>query len=110
MRLSLIVKKDGTFFMGQFGRIRREPSGVPHSEWIDTIPNDGIIYYTSAFNSERVFITSPKSLAEVLTQKSYTFIKPRQIAKSVGQFLGLGKYYTCESLHPQLNISCHAGS
>lgn len=80
--------------MGQFGRIRKEPSGFPHCEWIDDIPNEGLIYYTSAFNAERIFVTSPKALAEVLTQKSYTFIKPRQIAQSVGQFLGLGTYVT----------------
>jgi len=42
------------------------------------------------FNVERLFITSPKALAEVLTTNSYTFIKPKQFRSGLGRILGIG--------------------
>lgn len=58
--------------------------------WINELPNDGLIYYTNIFNTERLLITSPKGLAEVLVQKSYDFVKPSQIRQSIGRLLGFG--------------------
>ena len=95
-------------FMGHFRRLRKDPSGYPHREWMETIPNEGLIRYFMMvsndttplnvrkpnerlqFNSERVFITSPKLLGEVLTTNSYTFIKPPQLRYGLGQLLGIG--------------------
>ena len=57
----------GNFFNGQFKRINTEPTGEPHRDWINNIPNDGLIYYTSLLNQGRLFITSPQALSEVLT-------------------------------------------
>jgi len=54
------------------------------------VPNSGLIRYEMALNVERVLVTSPKGLAEVMTQKSYDFIKPPQIARSIGRILGIG--------------------
>ena len=82
--------KDGSFFNGQFKRILKEPSGVPHQEWINNIPNDGLIYYTSLLNVERLLITSPQALGEVLTTKSYEFIKPQMLRNGLGRILGTG--------------------
>ena len=59
-------------------------------EWINTVPNDGLIYYTYLFNAERLLITKPKALAEVLVQKNYDFIKPAQIRAGLGRILGVG--------------------
>jgi cytochrome P450 len=42
------------------------------------------------FNMERLLITSPKALGEVLTSKSYNFIKPRQLRAGLGRILGVG--------------------
>lgn len=42
------------------------------------------------FNSERLLVTSPKALGEVLTTKNYEFIKPDQIARGLGRLLGIG--------------------
>jgi hypothetical protein len=58
--------------------------------WINTIPNDGLIRYRFLFNQERIFLTSPKALSEVLVQKSYDFIKPPTFRKGLGQILGVG--------------------
>jgi hypothetical protein len=39
---------------------------------------------------ERLLITSPKALSEVLTTKSYNFVKPRQLRAGLGRILGVG--------------------
>lgn len=43
---------------------------------MDTIPNEGLIYYTSLLNDERILVTKPEGLNEVLTTKVYDFGKP----------------------------------
>jgi hypothetical protein len=39
---------------------------------------------------ERLLITSPKALGEVLTTKSYNFVKPSQLRLGLGRILGIG--------------------
>lgn len=58
--------------------------------WINEIPNQGLIYYTFLFNAERIFVTSPKALAEVLVHKSYDFIKPKAVVGGFRRILGVG--------------------
>lgn len=79
-----------SFFMGQHPRIAAEPSGRPMTDWINTVPNDGLIRYTSMFNADRLLLTSPKALAEVLTNQSYNFVKPERVRLSIGRILGVG--------------------
>jgi len=59
-------------------------------EWASTVPNEGLIRYTHAFNAERVLITSPKALSEVLVTKNYEFIKPAQFRTGLARLLGVG--------------------
>lgn len=59
-------------------------------EWLNTVPNDGIIYYKAQFNTERVLVASPKALADVLVNNSYDFVKPVQLAQTIGRILGIG--------------------
>ncbi|KAI0152554.1 cytochrome P450 [Hypoxylon sp. NC0597] len=82
--------KGGSWLMGHFKEIRTKPSGIPMREWIATIPNDGIIRYLAAFNQERLLITSPKALAEVLVTKNYDFQKPGNIRFGLSRLLGVG--------------------
>lgn len=76
--------------MGHFGTIFREPTGRPQREWIDQVPNDGVIHYDSVFNEPRVFVTNPKGLAEVLVHKNYEFIKPERLRTGISRILGVG--------------------
>lgn len=78
-------------------RLVSQPPGVIHKaemlilpRRVNNIPNDGIIRYLGLFNTERLLITSPKALGEVLTKKNYDFIKPDQIARGLGRLLGIG--------------------
>ena len=63
---------------------------MPHQDWINSVSNDGLIYYTSLLNEERLLITSPQALGEVLTQKSYDFIKPKLLRNGLARVLGVG--------------------
>lgn len=63
---------------------------MPHQEWINSIANDGLIYYTSVLNAERILLTSPQALNEVLTTKSYEFIKPSLLRNGLGRIIGNG--------------------
>ncbi|ORY66350.1 cytochrome P450 97B3 [Pseudomassariella vexata] len=80
----------GGFFMGQFKRIAAEPTGIPMRDWVTNVPNEGLIRYTSLFNMERLLITSPKALSEVLVTRNYDFEKPSQFRNSIGRILGIG--------------------
>ncbi|KAI9715409.1 MAG: hypothetical protein M1828_000869 [Chrysothrix sp. TS-e1954] len=80
----------GSLVIGHFQRIYREPIGVPQREWTKTVPNDGLIYYRSLFNAPRVIPTSAQALREVLSEKSYEFVKPDQLSRGLGQILGNG--------------------
>lgn len=82
--------RDNAFFMGQWSKIVKEPSGIPMRQWINEIPNDGLIRYRHMFNRDRVLVTSPKALGEVLVTKSYDFIKPDFVSTGIGRILGIG--------------------
>ncbi|KAK1837313.1 cytochrome P450 4V2 [Podospora conica] len=82
-----------SWWAGQFPTIRRDPTGVPQLNWINSVPNDGVIRYLGLFNEERLFITSPKALAEVLTIKNYDFEKPRVLRFFLGRILGIGLFF-----------------
>ncbi|KAL2351287.1 cytochrome P450 [Cryomyces antarcticus] len=75
---------------GHASRILKEPSGAPFREWVEHVPNDGLIRYKFLFNKERVLLTSPKALGEVLVTKNYEFIKPPHLRSGLGRILGIG--------------------
>jgi cytochrome P450 len=58
--------------------------------WVKDIPNDGIIRFRGFFNADRLMLTGPKSLQEVLSQKSYDFEKPHPVRHFLGKILGDG--------------------
>ncbi|KAK7887926.1 hypothetical protein LTR67_009320 [Exophiala xenobiotica] len=80
----------GSLFSGQWSTLVKEPSGIPPRRWANEIPNNGLIRYLHLFNRERLLLTSPQALSEVLTTKSYDFIKPKLLTEGIGQVLGVG--------------------
>ncbi|KAH6671278.1 cytochrome P450 monooxygenase-like protein [Halenospora varia] len=79
-----------SWWNGQAAAIFKEHTGAPMARWVNTIPNEGLIAYRGLFNIERVMPTSPQALSEVLTLKSYDFIKPSQVVTTLGRILGVG--------------------
>lgn len=66
----LPTPSDNDFFLGQTKSIFREAGGRPMRRWIETVPNEGLLTY-SAYFRQRVLVTNPKTLAEVLVTKNY---------------------------------------
>lgn len=56
---------DGHFFTGQTRRVLREPSGVPHRDWVENVKNNGLIRY-SVWLQQRVMPTTPSALGKRL--------------------------------------------
>lgn len=79
----------GGLFTGQTKRLIKEPTGTPHRDWVENVPNDGLIRYSMWFQ-ERLLLTNPKALGEVLVTKNYDFIKPQQFRNGLGRILGIG--------------------
>ena len=79
-----------SLLLGQARNVTDERSGIPLNRWINEIPNDGLIAYRMRFNKERVLLTSPKALSEVLVQRSYEFSKPFRLRFGLGRILGVG--------------------
>ncbi|KAI5868307.1 cytochrome P450 [Durotheca rogersii] len=82
--------KGNTFWLGHFGKIKAEPTGIPMREWAATIPNDGVIRYLGFLNQERLLLTSPKALADVLVTRNYDFQKPEHIRFGLARLVGDG--------------------
>ena len=81
---------DGHFLLGHFRRIYKDPTGEPQRDWIDNVPNDGVLYYRWLFNEPRILVTNPKAIGEVLVTRSYEFVKPGRLRKGLGRLLGVG--------------------
>ncbi|KAF3905294.1 hypothetical protein ABW21_db0208505 [Orbilia brochopaga] len=79
-----------SFWNGHGSYIVKAKTGDPHKLWMKEIPNDGLILYKGILNRERLMPTNPKVLAELLTSKSYTFVKPRLFQFSLARLLGNG--------------------
>lgn len=54
------------------------------------MPNDGLIRYYVVGNIERVVLTSPKALSELLVTKVYDFEKPLTVRQSLRRIVGDG--------------------
>ncbi|GAB1203073.1 hypothetical protein APSETT445_001699 [Aspergillus pseudonomiae] len=91
--------KDSHFFHGQLWRILSEPVGSPMREWINTIPNDGIIRFTTVFNQERLILTSPEALSDALVTHNYDWDKPEQMKKGLGRIVGQGVLLASGNVH-----------
>lgn len=76
--------------MGQFVLAGLGRTADPMRQWVNEVPNDGIILFHDILNFERVLVVSPKALAEVLVHKAYDFKKPPQVAKLLGRIFGIG--------------------
>ena len=68
-------------------------------EWINTIPNDGIIRFTTVFNQERLILTSPEALSDALVTHNYDWDKPEQMKKGLGRIVGQGVLLASGNVH-----------
>ncbi|KAJ5090037.1 Cytochrome monooxygenase FUM15 [Penicillium argentinense] len=79
---------------GNAGTIFLETPLVRLKEWVKTMPNDGLLRYYIVGNMERVILTSPKALSELLVTKAYDFEKPETLRQSLRRIVGDGVLLT----------------
>lgn len=60
------------------------------AEWLKSIPNEGMIRYYMVGNLERVLLTTPRALSEVLIHKAYDFCKPELVQLQLRRVTGNG--------------------
>ncbi|KAJ5899426.1 hypothetical protein N7495_004170 [Penicillium taxi] len=66
---------------------------TPHQkirQWVKSCPNEGLFRYYMVGNLERVVLTSPNALREVLVEKAYDFAKPELVRTSMRRIVGDG--------------------
>ncbi|KAL6703586.1 hypothetical protein ACN47E_009531 [Coniothyrium glycines] len=74
--------------------IFQRPGGQPHLQMMKDTPNNGIILTRGFFHTDRLVLTSPEALADVLVYKSYDFEKPAWSRDFLRKFLGDGLLMT----------------
>ena len=79
-----------SFLNGHFAIISKEPTGFPQRRWFKEVPNDGLIRYRALLNQERILPTTHEAYKEVLSTKSYDFIKPALTRNGLSRILGVG--------------------
>ncbi|KAL2822288.1 cytochrome P450 [Aspergillus cavernicola] len=57
-------------------------------KWTKTVPNSGLLRYYVVGNMERVLVTTPKAMSELLVQNAYEFEKPEMMRRSLGRIAG----------------------
>lgn len=71
-------------------RLLTEPDYDKLIEWINEIPNDGLIRYYGFLGSERLLVTTPQGCKEVLQTQGYNYIKLPWALEIMGQFAPQG--------------------
>lgn len=86
------------------------------AQWLRAVPNEGLIRYYMVGNLERVFLTTPKALSDVLVHKAYDFEKPELVQLQLRRVTGNGVLLaeghehkvrdnlTCFSCHSDSNV------
>jgi cytochrome P450 len=80
--------------IGQGLDMFERPPGEGHLRFMKETENEGLIYFRGFFGSERLLLSSPAALADVLVHKSYDWEKPPWVRDFLRQFLGDGLLMT----------------
>ncbi|KAI9715718.1 MAG: hypothetical protein M1828_000733 [Chrysothrix sp. TS-e1954] len=89
----------GLPFFGHFLDILRNPPGHVQAKWMEQVPNKGLIQYRQMFNAQRIQMTSPQAVKEVLVEQSYNFIRPKRVASGLSRIVGNGVLITEGDVH-----------
>ncbi|KAL2830618.1 cytochrome P450 [Aspergillus cavernicola] len=76
--------------LGQFTTPYTKPLGATYLTWMTQIPNKGLITYRSFLNQDRLLLTTPKAIAEVLVHNPYAYTKHPSERSVIRRFLGDG--------------------
>jgi cytochrome P450 len=71
-------------------RLFIEPGPDQLAEWAHEIPNQGFIKYHGVLNIQKVLLTDPSAIHDILAVKPYSYIKPPPISKIIRSLVGDG--------------------
>ncbi|KAF2089548.1 putative P450 monooxygenase [Saccharata proteae CBS 121410] len=67
-----------------------KPPGAMFLRWMKEVPNDGLIRFRTFFNVDRLIVTDPKAIADILVKNTYDFEKPKRARGFLRRILGDG--------------------
>lgn len=73
-----------------YRRLLLEPDPQQVATWTTTIENEGLIRYYGILNQERILVTSPQGVRDILTTQAYSFRKPEATTTILRSILGDG--------------------
>jgi cytochrome P450 len=68
----------------------KQPPGATHLEFSKKVANDGLICWRGFFHIDRLLVTTPDAIADVLVHNSYDYEKPSWTRNFLRTFLGDG--------------------
>jgi hypothetical protein len=81
-------------FVGHSLMLFQRPGGEPHLRIMKETDNEGIILTRGFFHSDRLIVTTPTALADVLVHRAYDMEKPPWSRAFLRKFLGDGLLMT----------------
>jgi hypothetical protein len=84
----------------------KRPGGNPHLKMMKETDNDGIILTRGFFHNDRLIVTNPAALADVLVHKVYDMEKPPWSRAFLRKFLGDGLLMTEGDEYVLVTTSC----
>ncbi|KAK4612855.1 Cytochrome P450 monooxygenase ptmK [Fulvia fulva] len=80
----------GKFLIGNGLATFERPAGQSFLKWMKEIPNDGLLHFRGFFNMDRLLVTDPKAIGEILVTRTYDFEKPAPLRNFLRYILGDG--------------------
>lgn len=81
----------------------QEPNAEDCLEWMQNVPNKGMLRYLGLFNSERLLVTDSRGVKELFQTKPYDFVKTPAIRKLLVMMIGDG-LVTAEGSRHKVNL------
>ncbi|KAJ5132235.1 hypothetical protein N7448_006393 [Penicillium atrosanguineum] len=82
--------KSGNIIFQNASAIFDEPLGTQITNWVNSIPNEGLLHFHGFMGTEYLVATSVESLSDVLTNRSYQFQKTSGLRRYAERFFGRG--------------------
>ena len=80
-----------SIFLAHGSTIIQRPPGAGFVQWFRDVPNDGLIHFRLwGHSASRLLPTTPETLAEVLNNKAYDWVKPAPARRFLARILGEG--------------------
>lgn len=89
-RQQLTNRQGRSIVNGNASEMADQEAGAPSKRWTEEIANDGLLRYYLMLNLERILVTTPKALSEVLVHKAYDFEKPKRATFFLSMIIGYG--------------------